>query len=66
MVSYIQSNYCAFGFGIVIPETGIALQNRGANFSLDINSDNFIAPHKKPYHTIIPAFIYKDSKPMRL
>ena len=63
MVSYIQSNYCAFGSGIVIPETGIALQNRGANFSLDINSDNFIAPHKKPYHTIIPAFICKDSKP---
>ena len=63
MVSYIQSNYCAFGSGIVIPETGIALQNRGANFSLDPNSDNFIAPHKKPYHTIIPAFICKDSKP---
>lgn len=63
MVSYIQSNYSAFGSGIVIPETGIALQNRGANFSLDSNSDNFIAPHKKPYHTIIPAFICKDSKP---
>ena len=63
MVSYIQSNYTAFGSGIVIPETGIALQNRGANFSLDPNSDNFIAAHKKPYHTIIPAFICKDSKP---
>lgn len=63
MVSYIQSNYTAFGSGIVIPETGIALQNRGANFSLDPSSDNFIAPHKKPYHTIIPAFICRDSKP---
>ncbi|WP_300365755.1 gamma-glutamyltransferase family protein [Brachyspira sp.] len=63
MVSYIQSNYCAFGSGMVIPDTGIALQNRGANFSLDINSDNFIAPYKKPYHTIIPAFICKNSKP---
>ena len=64
MVSFIQSNYTAFGSGIVIPETGIALHNRGANFSLDKESDNFIAPRKKPYHTIIPGFLCKDNKPI--
>ena len=64
MVSFIQSNYTAFGSGIVIPKTGIALHNRGANFSLDRKSDNFIAPRKKPYHTIIPGFLCKDNKPI--
>ena len=64
MVSFIQSNYTAFGLGIVIPKTGIALHNRGANFSLDRKSDNFIAPRKKPYHTIIPGFLCKDNKPI--
>lgn len=64
MVSFIQSNYTAFGSGIVIPETGIALHNRGANFSLDKDSNNFIAPRKKPYHTIMPGFLCKDGKPL--
>ena len=64
MVSFIQSNYTAFGSGIVIPKTGIALHNRGANFSLDRESGNFIAPRKKPYHTIIPGFLCKDNKPI--
>lgn len=64
MVSFIQSNYTAFGSGIVIPETGIALHNRGANFSLDKDSDNCIAPRKKPYHTIIPGFLCKGDKPI--
>jgi len=64
MVSFIQSNYTTFGAGVAIPGTGISLQNRGANFSLDPESDNCLQGGKKSYHTIIPGFLMKDGQPV--
>lgn len=62
MVSYIQSNYMGFGSGVVVEKTGISLQNRGHDFSLDAQHANCLQPNKKTYHTIIPGFLMKDGK----
>jgi gamma-glutamyltranspeptidase/glutathione hydrolase len=60
MVSYIQSNYMGFGSGIVIPGTGISMQNRGAGFSLEEGHPNQVDGGKRPFHTIIPAFVTRS------
>lgn len=62
MVSFIQSNYKDFGSGIVLPGYGININDRGAGFSLNPELDDYLAPRKKPYHTIIPGFLTHEGE----
>ncbi len=67
MVSFIQSNYMGFGSGCVEPTFGVSLQNRGHAFNVSAhghNPANLVAPSKRPFHTIIPAFLTKDGQPV--
>jgi gamma-glutamyltranspeptidase/glutathione hydrolase len=64
MVSYIQSNFSGFGSGVVVPDTGISLQNRGAGFALRPGHPNEVGPGKRPFHTIIPGFVTRAGKPL--
>lgn len=64
MVSFIQSNYAGFGSGVVVPGTGVSMQNRGFGFTTEENHPNKVAPGKRPFHTIIPGFVMKNGSPL--
>jgi len=63
-ISLIQSNYQGFGSGVVIPGTGIAMQNRGAGFNVEADHPNVVAAGKRPFHTIIPGFVTRNGAPL--
>jgi gamma-glutamyltranspeptidase/glutathione hydrolase len=64
LVSYIQSNFQGFGSGVVVPEVGVSLLNRGHGFSLDPSHPNHVAGAKRPFHTILPAMLMRDGRPL--
>ena len=64
MVSFIQSNFKGFGSGVVVPNTGIALHNRGWGFTLKAGHPNQVAPGTRPFHTIIPGFLMRAGAPL--
>ncbi len=64
MVSWVNSNYAAFGSGITVPGTGFLLHNRGALFSLDPKSPNAIGPHKRPFNTLSAGFVMQEGRPV--
>lgn len=64
MVSFIQSNYAGFGSGVVVPGTGVSLQNCGAGFTTQAGHQNQVAGGKRPFHTIIPGFAMKNGAPL--
>jgi gamma-glutamyltranspeptidase/glutathione hydrolase len=64
MIALIQSNYTGFGSGFVVPALGFGLQDRGGLFSLQKGHPNRLEPGKRPFHTIIPAFLTRDGQPL--
>lgn len=64
LVSFIQSNFQGFGSGVVVPEVGVSLLNRGSGFSLDPSHPNHVAGGKRPFHTILPAMLMRQGRPL--